>query len=79
MNLMCFTDFGYRKFLCIRGVGHDFLSELFVSQHKKIIGVHFSVSEILWYRKNFWINRVGGVSRVSVRNFLSNSAEKNRT
>ena len=45
---------------------------------KKIIGVRFSVSEVLWYRKNFWINRVSGISRVSVRNVLSLSAEKNR-
>ena len=46
---------------------------------KKIIGVHFSVSEILWYRKSIWINRVGGISRFSVRNVLSHSAENNRT
>ena len=31
MNLMCFTDFGYRK-LCIRVVSPFSLSETFVSQ-----------------------------------------------
>ena len=43
---------------------------------KKIIGVHFRVSEILWYRKNLWIKGVGGISRFSVRNDLSHSAKK---
>ena len=43
---------------------------------KNIIGVNFSVSEILSYRKNFWINRMGGISRFSVGNVLSHSAKK---
>ena len=32
----CFIDFGDRKTLCIRGVGHDFLSEYFVPRYQKI-------------------------------------------
>ena len=52
----CFIDFGDRKTLCIRGVGHDILSEFFcLIVPKKFIGLHFCVSEILWYRKNLWI------------------------
>ena len=47
---------GDRKTLCIRGVGHDILSEFFcLIVPKKFIGLHFCVSEIFWYRKNLWI------------------------
>ena len=48
----------------------------FWSHQKTFSGVPFSVLEIFWFRKNLWIRGVGGISRFSVRNVLSHSAEK---
>ena len=74
-----FHCFGYRNFLCIRGVSHDFLSELLVSQHQKIFsGVPFSDSEIFWFRKNLWI-RGGWNITIFRQNCFDHRAEKNRT
>ena len=65
--------------MCLRGVGHDFLSEFSVSQYQKI---H---RDTLLFFRNFLVSkklvdeRGGGVSRFSIRNVLSHSAERNRT
>ena len=42
-TLLCFTDFGYRKNLCLRGLSLDFLSNFFVSQCTKALQGNHSV------------------------------------
>ena len=76
--LQCFTFFEFAKVLCIRGVCHDFLSKSFGLTILEILVVEpFCVSEKFWYQIIFWIRGGGGgLSRFSVRNFLSPSAEK---
>ena len=70
---------GMEKFLCNRGVGHDFFRVFCLTVPKKFIGVPLCVSQTFWYRSILWIRGVGGVSRFSARNVLPRSAEKNRT
>ena len=85
-TLQCFINFGYRKILCLRGEHHDFLWKICcLTVPKSFVGELFCVSQNFWYRKNFWIRggggeegEEGGVSRFSVKNFLSHSAEKVR-
>ena len=58
---------------------HDFPSKLFcLTIPKNFVGEPFGVSENFWYRKSLWIRGGKGVSRFSVENFLSHSAEKFR-
>ena len=46
----CFSDFSYRRILCIRKVGHDVLSEFIcLTVPKKFIEVPFRVSKVFWY------------------------------
>ena len=57
----CFTDFGYRRILCIIEVGHDVLSEFIcLTVPIKVIGEPFCVPEILTGSKNFVVKMVGG-------------------
>ena len=80
LTLSCFTNFGYRKSLCFRGLRHDFrfpVEDFFVLQCRKFPwGESFSVSLISGIEKN-WI-RWGVVSRFCVEIILSHSAEKLR-
>ena len=69
---------GMEKFLCNRGVGHDFCRVFCLTVPKKFIGVPFCVSQTFWYRSILWIRGVGG-SLFSVRTVLCQSAEKNWT
>ena len=47
MNLSVFLLFWYRKVLCIRGVGHDFFTEIFCrTVPVKKVDEYFSVSLI---------------------------------
>ena len=72
--------FFYRKFSCIGGAGGiTVVSELFVSQHrneKLCKGTLLFSGNFLVSKKNLWIR--GGISRFSVENFLSHSAENLR-
>ena len=75
-TLYCVTNFGYRKILCFRGLCHDFLSKLFCfTAPKNSVGEPFIVSLISGI-ENFMLQRV--MSRFSVENFLSHSAENFR-
>ena len=75
--LQCFTFFEYGKVLCIRGVCQDFLSNIFgLTILENLVVEPFCVSEKFWYRITLGIRGGGGLSRISVRNFLSHSAEK---
>ena len=74
------TDFGYRKILCLIGLCHDVSSNFFVSLYRKTLQGNRSV---LCFGKfpaanKFMDKKGGGVSRFSVENFLSHSAEKFR-
>ena len=77
----CFSRIsGVEKFLCISGVCHDFLSAVFCrTVPKTFLTETFCVSEISGIEK-VWIRRVGwgGVTRFSVGDPLSHSAEKVR-
>ena len=54
--LQCFTFFECRKFSCIGGVCHDFLSGNFsLTVLESFVGEPFCVSEIFWYLILFWI------------------------
>ena len=74
----CCNNFGYRKSLKKRGGEHQvFPSKIFCHTVPKIsVGEFFTVAIISDIEK-VWI-REGGVSRFSVENFLSHSAEKFR-
>ena len=77
-SLLCVTNFGYHKFLCFRELYHDFLSNFFVSHCRKnskgnpslLCFGKFPVSNRIMDKK------VWRVSKFSVENFLSHSAEK---
>ena len=76
--LQCFTIFGYRKFLCMRGVCQDFLSKYFsLTVPENLVAEPFCVSELFWYRINLWIR--GGPeyhdfpSEIFCRTVLKNS------
>ena len=61
----CFTDFGYRRILCIREVGDDVLSEFIcLTVQIKLIGVPSCVRQTSWYRKKTWIR--GGSWSVTI-------------
>ncbi len=55
------VDFGYRKVLCLGGLCHDFSSNFFVSQQRKICRETLlcCISENFWKRKSLWIRRRG--------------------
>ena len=75
----CFKKIPEAKNLWIREGGEfqDFQSKIFCLTVPKIsVGEAFTVAIISGIEK-IWI-RVGGVSRISVENFLSHSAEKIR-
>ena len=79
-TLQCVISFGYRKILCFRGLCNDFLSKNFCLTVPK----HFVVEPFCAvFQKNsgskIFIDKKGGISRVSVENFLSDSAEKFRS
>ena len=73
-------NFGSRKTLCLGGEYHDFLLKICcLTIPKNIVGEPFFVSQNLWYGKNLWIIRGGGVvSRFSVK-FFSHTADKFRS
>ena len=82
VTLQGVTIFGYLKFLCSREVCHDFCREFFVSQYRNISQGNLSV---LCFRKlpaaiKFMHRRrrglAQGVSRFSLKKFLSDSAKK---
>ena len=72
----CCNNFGYRKSLDKKGGGHqDIPSKIFcLTVPKNFVGQSFTVAIKSGIEK-IWI-RVGLVSRFSVENFLSHSAEK---
>ena len=78
----CCIDFGYRKSLWIIGEGEyqDFPSKFFcLTVPKNFAGEPFSaVLQKFPVAKKFMDKGGGGVSRFSVENFLSHSAEKFR-
>ena len=75
--LYCCNNFGYRKSLDKRGGYQDFPSKFFCLTVPKIsVGESFIVA-IISAMEKVWI-REGGVSRFSVENFLSHSAENFR-
>ena len=58
----CFTDFGYGTNLYVRGVSHDFLSNIFcLTVPKFLAGEPFCVSENIRYRRKLWIRKLGWV------------------
>ena len=62
-----------------KGGYHVFPSKIFgLTVPKNFVEQLFCVSENFWYRKILWIRGGGGVSRFSVKNFLSRSAAKFR-
>ena len=69
--------FFYQKFSCIGGEAsrfcRNFLSHR--TETKSFIKDPFCFPEIYWYRKKIMDKRGGGISRVSVENFLFHSAE----
>ena len=73
-------NFWYRKMLGIREDGHhDFPSKLFcLTVPKHFVEEPLCVSETLAYRKIVCIKWVRGISRFSVRIFLSHRTEKVR-
>ena len=72
------TIFGYRKNLCFRGLCYDSPSKVFCPTVPKLFERNPSVLcfKKFLLTKKFMDERVWGVSRVSVENFLSQSAEK---
>ncbi len=73
------TDFAYANVLCLRGLCHNFSSIFFVSQYRRTLQGHPFVMclGIFPVAKKF-TDEKGGVSVVSVENFLSQSAGKLR-
>ena len=60
--LQCFTDFRYRKILCIGGESHDFLSKIFCpTVPKNLAGEPFCVSDVFRYRRKLLIRKVSWV------------------
>ena len=58
---------------------HDLLLKIFrLTVPKNFVEEPFFVSQNFWYRKKIIDKRGGGVSRFSVKNFLSHSAKKFR-
>ena len=80
--MLCFRKFPVvKKFMDKRGEYQDFPSKIFCPTVPKIsVGEPFCVSQNFWYRKILWIRGGGreGVSRFSVKNFMSHIAEKYR-
>ena len=72
-------NFGFRRILCIReGDGITFLHrKLFATQYRKISLRNTSVYQKVSGIEKFYASE-RGVSRFSVENFLSHSADKNR-
>ena len=68
----------YRKFSCIRGGAsrfcRNFLSHR--TETESFVKEPFCFPEIFWYQKNLWIR--GGISRLSVKIFMSHSADNFR-
>ena len=72
---------GIEKSLCFRGLCHSFLSNNFVAECRKI---SYGNLFVLYFRKfpvakKFMDRREGEVSRSSLEDFLSHSAEKIRS
>ena len=80
-TLACVIHFGYRKFLCFRGLCHDFPSKIFfLKVPKNFVGEPFGavLQKHSGSEKVYGSEGGGGVSRFSVENFLSHSGEKLR-
>ena len=81
----CFSEkFRWRKSLCLSGGGrreyHDFLSKIFcLTVPKNFAGEPFSAALQKFPVAKKFMDKGGGVSRFSVENFLSHSAEKFRS
>ena len=77
--MMCFRKFPVaKKFMDKRGGVSRFSVEIFcLAEPKNAVGEPFSLSLISGIEK-VWMIGWGGVSRLSVQNFMSHSAEKFR-
>ena len=72
-TLQCFTNFGYRKFLCLTGLCQDFLSIFFVSLYRKI---SYENRPVLCFKKlslakKLMDDRGGGGERGECQDFTS--------
>ena len=77
-TLQCVTNFGYRQILCFRELCHDFVSNFFVSQCRKIS--YGNPSDLCFRKfpgaKKFMDKRGGGDIKIFRRNFLASQCRK---